>query len=77
MNEGRTVFAQLMGELPKYEFDKCVRRYRGDHRVRSLSSYEQFLVMGFAQLTYRESLRDIETCLRALGSKLYPNFLEK
>ena len=71
MNEGRTVFAQLMGELPKYEFDKCVRRYRGDHRVRSLSSYEQFLVMGFAQLTYRESLRDIETCLRALGSKLY------
>lgn len=71
MNEGRTVFAQLMGELPKYEFDKCVRRYRGDHRVRSLTAYEQFLVMSFAQLTYRESLRDIETCLRALGSKLY------
>jgi hypothetical protein len=60
-----------MGELPKYEFDKCVRRYRGDHRVRSLSSYEQFLVMSFAQLTYRESLRDIETCLCALGAKLY------
>ena len=71
MNEGRTVFAQLMDVLPKYEFDKCVRRYRGDHRVRTLSAYEQFLVMGFAQLTYRESLRDIETCLRALGSKLY------
>jgi hypothetical protein len=71
MNQGRTVFAQLMDELPKYEFDKCVRRYRGDHRVRSLSSYEQFLVMGFAQLTYRESLRDIETCLRALGPRLY------
>jgi len=71
MNEGRTVFAQLMDELPKYEFNKCVGRYRGDHRVRSLSSYEQFLVMGFAQLTYRESLRDIETCLRALGPKLY------
>ena len=70
MNEGRTVFAQLMDVLPKYEFDKCVRRYRGDHRVRTLSAYEQFLVMGFAQLTYRESLRDIETCLRALGSKL-------
>ncbi|TAN48498.1 MAG: IS4 family transposase [Rhodospirillales bacterium] len=70
MNEGRTVFAQLMDELPQYEFDKCVRRYRGDHRVRSLSSYEQFRVMGFAQLTYRESVRDIETCLRALGSKL-------
>ena len=71
MNEGRTVFAQLMGELPKYEFDKCVRRYRGDYRVRTLTAYEQFLVMGFAQLTYRESLLDIETCLRALGSKLY------
>jgi len=71
MNEGRTVFAQLMDELPKYEFDKCVRRYGGDHRARSLSSYEQFLVMSFAQLTYRESLRDIETCLRALGAKLY------
>ena len=43
MNEGRTVFAQLMGELPKYEFDKCVRRYRGDHRVRSLTAYEGFV----------------------------------
>jgi hypothetical protein len=60
-----------MDVLPKYEFDKCVGRYRGDHRARTLSAYEQFLVMGFAQLTYRESLRDIETCLRALGSKLY------
>jgi len=71
MNEGRTVFAQLMDELPKYEFDKCARRYGGDYRVRSLPSCEQFLVLSFAQLTYRESLRDIETCLRALGSKLY------
>jgi hypothetical protein len=71
MNEGRTVFAQLMDELPKYEFDKCVRRYRGNHRVRSLPTYQQFLVLAFAQLTYRESLRDIETCLRALGPKLY------
>jgi len=60
-----------MDELPQYEFDKCVCRYRGDYRVRSLSSYQQFRVMGFAQLTYRESLRDIETCLRALGPKLY------
>src|SRR5271169_4663713 len=71
MNEGRTVFAQLMDELPKYEFDKCVRRYCGNHRVRSLPTYQQFLVLAFAQLTYRESLRDIQTCLRALGSKLY------
>ena len=71
MNEGRTVFAQLMDQLPKYEFDKCVRKYHGNHRIRSLPTYEQFLVLAFAQLTYRESLRDIETCLRALGTKLY------
>lgn len=71
MNEGRTVFAQLMDELPKYAFDKCVRRYGGNHRVRSLPTYEQFLVMAFAQLTYRESLRDIATCLGAVGPKLY------
>ncbi|MEK6263117.1 MAG: IS4 family transposase [Planctomycetota bacterium] len=71
MHEGRTVFAQLMDCLPKYEFDKCVRRHRGDFHVRSLTCYEQFLIMAFAQLTWRESLRDIETCLRALGPKLY------
>ena len=71
MNEGRTVFAQLLDCLPKYEFDRCVQRYRGNFRVRTLPSYEQFVVMAFAQLTWRESLRDIETCLRALGSKLY------
>ena len=71
MNEGRTVFAQLMDCLPRYELDKCVQRYQGNFRVRRLPTYEQFLVMSFAQLTWRESLRDIETCLRALGSKLY------
>src|SRR5437773_3977923 len=71
MNEGRTVFSQLLDCLPKYEFDKCVRRYRGNFRVRKLPSYEQFVVMAFAQLTWRESLRDIETCLCALGAKLY------
>jgi hypothetical protein len=71
MNQGRTMFAQLMDELPKYEFDKCVRRYAGNKHVRTLPTYEHFLVLAFAQLTYRESLRDIETCLRALGSKLY------
>jgi len=71
MNQGRTVFAQLMDELPKYEFDRCVRRYLGNKRVRTLPTYEHFLVLAFAQLTYRESLRDIETCLRAMGSKLY------
>jgi hypothetical protein len=77
MNEGRTVFAQLMDCLPKYEFDKCVRRYGGNVRVRSLATYEQFLVMAFAQRTWRESLRDIETCLRALGSKLYHSGIRK
>jgi len=71
MHEGQTVFAQLMDWLPKYELTKCVKRYKGDFRVRSMSCYEQFLILAFAQLTYRESLRDIETCLRALGPKLY------
>lgn len=77
MNEGRTVFSQLLDCLPKYEFDKCVERYRGNYRVRSLPAYEQFLVMAFAQLTWRESLRDIETCLRALGPKLYHSGIRK
>jgi hypothetical protein len=71
MEDGRTVFAQLMDWLPKYEFDKCVQRYGGNHRVKRFSCWEQFLTMAFAQLTYRESLRDIETCLRALQPKLY------
>ena len=71
MNEGRTVFAQLLDFLPQYEFDKCVARYHGNFRVRKLPTYEQFLVLAFAQLTWRESLRDIETCLAALGPKLY------
>jgi Transposase DDE domain/Domain of unknown function (DUF4372) len=77
MNEGRTVFSQLLDCLPKYEFDKCVARYAGNWRVRSLPAYEQFLVMAFAQLTWRESLRDIETCLRALGTKLYHSGIRK
>ena len=71
MNEGRTVFAQLLDFLPKYDFDKCVARYHGNFRVRTFPAYEQFLVLAFAQLTWRESLRDIETCLTALGPKLY------
>lgn len=71
MNEGRTVFAQLLDFLPKYEFDKCVARYHGNFRVRKLPTYEQFLVLAFAQLTWRESLRDIETCLASFGPKLY------
>ena len=64
MNQGRTVFAQLLDFLPHYEFDKCVARYHGNFRVRKLPAYEHFLVLAFAQLTWRESLRDIETVPR-------------
>jgi hypothetical protein len=71
MHTGRIVFSQLMDWLPRHEFAKCVRRYRGHYRVRRFSCLDQFLCMAFAQLTYRESLRDIETCLRALQPKLY------
>jgi len=71
MNIGSTVFAQLMDHLPAYEFQKCVTRYRGDYQQKSFSCWDQFLTMAFAQLTYRESLRDIEACLRAMGGKLY------
>jgi hypothetical protein len=65
------VFAQLMDFLPRHEFNKCVKRYQGDYRVNNFSCRDQFLCMAFAQLTYRESLRDIEVCLRALQPKLY------
>jgi uncharacterized protein DUF4372/DDE family transposase len=71
MNAGRTVFSQLMDYLPAYEFQKCVNRYSGDFRSRNLSCRDQFLAMAFAQLTFRESLRDIETCLRSISGKLY------
>ncbi|MDD4418399.1 MAG: IS4 family transposase [Bacteroides graminisolvens] len=71
MNTGKTVFAQLMSFLPTYEFNKCVEKYKGNHRVRNFTCKEHFYVMGFAQLTYRESLRDIESCLKAFSNKLY------
>lgn len=71
MFDGRFVFAQLMDFLPRREFSACVERYGGHRRDRGFSCRDQFLCLGFAQLTFRESLRDIETCLRALGSKLY------
>src|SRR6266436_1454689 len=71
MNSGRTVFSQLIQHLPEKEFHKCVARYRGDAHYRGFSCWDQLLAMAFAQLTYRESLRDIESCLRALQSKLY------
>lgn len=71
MNSGRTVFAQLIALLPDREFRRCVARYAGDARLRGFSCWDQFLAMTFAQLTYRESLRDIEACLRSLDTKLY------
>jgi hypothetical protein len=71
MYEGRLVLAQLMDYFPKREFQQCVDRYRGNYRLRQLSCRDQFLAMAFGQLTYRASLRDIETCLRAMRDKLY------
>jgi hypothetical protein len=71
MHVGRTVFAQVMEHFPAYEFQKCVMRYSGDFGKRSFSCWNQFLCLGFAQLTYRESLRDIEACLRSVQGKLY------
>jgi len=71
MNSGRTVFAQLIEHLPHKEFHKCVARYSGDRYAKNFSCWDQYLAMAFAQLTYRESLRDIETCLGAVGGKLY------
>ena len=67
----QTIFSQLMDLLPRYEFNKCVDRYDGNHKVQHFPCWSQFLCMVFAQLTYRESLRDIETCLRVMAGKLY------
>jgi len=72
MNSGKTIFAQLMDLVPSaYEFRCCVERYHGHYKVKSFSCWDQFLTLAFAQLTYRESLRDIEACLRAAPQKLY------
>ena len=71
MNVGRTVFSQLIEYLPSKEFQKCVTRYDGDSHFRGFSCWDQLLAMSFAQLTYRESLRDIEACLRSMSGKLY------
>lgn len=71
MNIGKTIFTQLMEFIPRYEFNKYVKRYNGHYKVHSFTCWEQFLCMSFAQLTYRESLRDIEACLRSTFTKLY------
>ena len=71
MNLGRPVFAQLMDFAPSYEFRQCVERYKGNYKVKNFTCRDQFLCMAFAQLTFRESLRDIEACLRVAKTKLY------
>lgn len=71
MNTGKPIFAQLMDFLPSKAFRRCVKRYQGDYKLKTFSCWDQFLCMAFAQLTYRESLRDIEACLRAQQTKLY------
>ena len=71
MNTGRTIFSQVMDFIPLNEFRHCVERYQGNYKIKSFSCGDQFLCMAFAQLTYRESLRDIQACLRAAQQKLY------
>jgi hypothetical protein len=71
MNVGKSIFSQLTEFLPTQEFRQCVARYQGDYKLQSFSCWDQFLCMAFAQLTYRESLRDIEACLRSQQAKLY------
>src|SRR4030042_1546698 len=71
MYSGRLVFSQLMDFLPMRQFYRCVNRYQGDHYMKSFSCLDQFYCMAFAQLSYRESLRDIESCLRAMQNKIY------
>jgi transposase len=71
MNTGKIILSQIMSYLPTYEFRRCVQRYRGNHKVKYFSCWDQYLCMAFAQLSFRESLRDIITCLRAMQNKLY------
>jgi hypothetical protein len=71
VHEGKLIFAQVMDHLPMHTFRRCVERYEGNKAIKSFSCSDQFLCMAFAQLTWRESLRDIETCLRAQSEELY------
>jgi hypothetical protein len=71
MPTSQTIFSQLMDFIPAYEFRKCVQRYNGNYKVKSFSCWDQYLCMAFAQLTFRESLRDIQVCLRMAQAKLY------
>ena len=71
MNQGKYVFAQFNSMIVRYEFDKCVNRYNGDYKVKDFSCWCQFLSMVFGQLTHRESIRDIATCLKAHQNNIY------
>ncbi len=71
MNQGRSLFSQILQYLPHYELAKCVAQYDGNRRVRSFSCHDQLLCMAFAQMTFRDSLRDTVCCLRASGTTLY------
>ena len=71
MNNGKTIFSQIMSNIPEREFKACVDRYKGNYRSRNFTCKNQFLVMSYAQLTNRGGLRDIENCLTALSSRLY------
>src|SRR4030066_959691 len=71
MNPGKTIFAQLLQQISHYQFRKIVDQYKGSHRIRSFSCWDQFIAMAFAQLTGRDSLRDIESCLSSHREKLY------
>ena len=72
MYAGKLVFSQVLEHLPLHTFRRCVQRYQGNYKVKEFTCHDQFLCMAFAQLTYRESLRDIEACLRAQSNKLFP-----
>ena len=71
MNKGQSIFSQIMDFLPLKSFQHCVKKYHGNYKVKSFTCLDQFYSMAFAQLTYRESLRDIESCLRSQPNQLY------
>ena len=71
MHQGKFVFSQILEQIVRYQFDQCVARYKGDHWIKTFSCWEQFLALAFGQLSFRESLRDMETCLRSRQDQLY------
>lgn len=76
MNQGKTIFSQIFSYINRYEFDKCVEKYNGNYYIKNFTCWEQFLVRSFAQLSGRESFRDIAVCLNAVSDKLYHSGLK-